>query len=224
MFLVGVFGNYDKLVLSESTLDNAVDILVDLPSSDNIVMDYLYELVVGAFGKGVTFSSRKEAERYAFSIRRNALLSEYKAKVRHKEYSIVDPDDDGRVGFMGINSQSISDDLSLVEKPTQSWSNIVSGLSLRSLDVRDTLVEYIDDFNTTFEYLEATYGFDLKEILRNISKGVSESLAYFKSILELEGDTYFSFLLGELSSYDEFYEYLGSDVRLLSLGGGSDVI
>lgn len=219
MFLVGVFGSYDKLSLSDSTLDNAVDILVDLPSTDNIVMDYLYELVVGAFGNGVTFNSQKEVERYAFSIKRNALLSEYKAKVRHKEYSIVDPDSDGRVGFMGINSQSISDELSLVDKPTQSWSNLISGLSLRSLDMRDTLAEYIDDFNTTFEYLEATYGFDLKEILRNISNGVSESLSYFRSILELEGDTYFSFILGELSSYEEFYEYLVSDVRLLSLGG-----
>ena len=168
--------------------------------------------ITDRMNKGLEFDSDESVFFYSIKVSKNKLISEFNKKVKRKEFAIF-----GRGGndlslpSFTVDENTISSELSLVEQPKTSWLVLANKGTVDALEFKEEVLEHIQVYNNICEYLESTYGFDFKLLLKLSLSGNIESERYLKGIYDYESDESFKESLGFLIQYEEFYDYLNSE-------------
>lgn len=219
MFLTGIFSARRGKVLSTETLEVTASELYDVQLS-KVVKDSLYDIVIREFDENGHYFKSNYIESLAWGMERNRRLGIYSEKKRHKEVAIDSFSEDGTLAPFTVADETLSNELSLVEQPTISWQTLINRDTIEAFDFRLSLEEYIDSYNLVCSYYESNYGFDFKELLLNALKGIEDARVYLLGVLERENDAEFAEAFFELIRYEEFYDFLSSDRKVLTIEEG----
>lgn len=210
MFLRGIVSSNSSRSLSSNALRGISDFL-DSKHLPSIVKNNMFE-ITDRMNKGLEFDSNESVFFYSIKVSKNKLISEFNEKVKRKEFAIFGRgENDLSLPSFTVDENTISSELSLVEQPKTSWLVLASKGTVDALEFKEEVLEHIQVYNNICEYLESTYGFDFKLLLKLSLSGNVESERYLKGIYDYESDESFKESLGFLIQYEEFYDYLNSE-------------
>ena len=109
--------------------------------------------------------------------------------------------------------------MSLVPQSVHRWEVFLNKLTVDTFDFRVELAELIEEYNRVSRFFENTYGLNFRLLLKKVLEGDRDSQEYLVDILSEENDKVFVETLGELLHYDEFKDFIYSEVDK-SLGVG----
>ena len=102
--------------------------------------------------------------------------------------------------------------MSLVPQSVHRWEVFLNKLTVDTFDFRVELAELIEEYNRVSRFFENTYGLNFRLLLKKVLEGDKDSQEYLVDILSEENDKVFVETLGELLHYDEFKDFIYSEV------------
>jgi len=186
MFLTGCFMESMNTTLSEHSLE-LVGQYLPKTKHINYVKDSLYTLVTKRLDKAWSGMSEKQFIYTGWDESIRASVHTKLDKIRHGEFNIgVREDGESKLPSGVVDENTLSSEMSLVPQSVHRWEVFLNKLTVDTFDFRVELAELIE--------------------------GDRDSQEYLVDILSEENDKVFVETLGELLHYDEFKDFIYSDV------------
>lgn len=216
MYLRGVFqksgfrDGFEQSALTSFT----THVFKSAESLPSLIRDNMTE-IFEAMNKGVNFKNASAMFFYTRAIQLNQDKNDYNYYKKNNIYAFDDDTEEigGKRPRYTVPSNIEVRDVRAEE--IKSWVSLGNRGDLASLDFKDEIQEYADIYNATSNYLESTYGMNMKTIIMSVAREDRDTIEYIKDIMVKEGDEEFMVALDNLMNYEEFYDYLKSSaIRL----------
>lgn len=212
MFLTGCFMESMNSTLSEHSLE-LVGQYLPKTKHINYVKDSLYTLVTKRLDKEWSGMSEKQFIYTGWDESVRASVHTKLDKIRHGEFNIgVREDGESKLPSGVVDENTLSSEMSLVPQSVHRWEVFLNKLTVDTFDFRVELAELIEEYNRVSRFFENTYGLNFRLLLKKVLEGDRDSQEYLVDILSEENDKVFVETLGELLHYDEFKDFIYSDV------------